>query len=98
MFKKIFFALILLFAGTVAASFCPNRASALELDKDSDIYKKIIRQNIKDCYLNEPLSNKVFPKNYLPFASTFISLAFSLTASVILAPPSILASSSTESV
>lgn len=64
MFKKIFFALILLFAGTVAASFCPNRASALELDKDSDIYKKIIRQNIKDCYLNEPLSNKVFPKNW----------------------------------
>ena len=64
MFKKIFFALILLFAGTMAASFCPNRASALELGKDSDIYKKIIRQNIKDCYLNEPLSNKVFPKNW----------------------------------
>ena len=64
MFKKIFLALILLFAGTMAVSFCPNRASALELGKDSDIYKKIIRQNIKDCYLNEPLSNKVFPKNW----------------------------------
>lgn len=64
MFKKIFFALMILFVGTTTVVLCPDKTSALELDYNSDIYKKIIRQNIKDCYRTEPLSSKVFPKDW----------------------------------
>ena len=64
MFKKIFFALTLLFVGAMGGAVYSDKASALELDHNSEIYKKIIRQNIKACYREEPLYSKVFPKDW----------------------------------
>ena len=64
MFRRLFFALTLLFASVVMMGFSSNEVSALELNHNSEIYKKIIRQNIKTCYLSEPLSDKVFPKDW----------------------------------
>lgn len=64
MFKKVFFSLMLLCIGTITTVFCSYEVSALELNHNSEIYKKVIRQNIKACYRNEPLANNTFPKDW----------------------------------
>ena len=64
MLKKILFALVLLFISITSGLLYSSGASALELNSDSEIYKKIIRQSIKACYREEPLSSKVFVEEW----------------------------------